>query len=288
MKERDAGQAKKDRAENACVKCFFDWYTLISGTVYSVERTEHVFPELADSTRWDFTATPRGEREWCALEVKGLIRPKAKVELVHWIKMFAAVTKQLSGLLQGEYLVVGTPSLWLNRNENRKLREILPRVVLTKAKNMNKGASVKLGADILAKFPNWPSRPNVEMRPQPHLVKIPHEIELFKISDRGLSIEPGMSPVDIFDVSGAVTEATNALFDPAKEGILKANEQLGLARVKGANMTILLLDCHLPWDPDNVKQILDSKDHSYMSNIGEIFLLQVSEQRVSKVWWSTS
>jgi len=284
LKGHDAGQAKKDRAENACVKCFFDWYTLISGAIYSVERTEHVFPELADSTRWDFIATPRGEREWCALEVKGLIRPKTKVELVHWTKMFAAVTKQLSGLLQGEYLVVGTPSLWLNRNEKRKLKEILPRVVLTKAKNMNKRASVKLGADILAKFPIWPSRPHVEMRPQPHLAKIPHEIELFKISDRGLSIEPGMSPADIFDVSGAVGEATNALFDPAKEGILKANEQLGLARAKGANKTILLLDCHLPWDPDSVKQIIDSKDHSYMSNIDEIFLLRVSERRVSKVW----
>ena len=153
MKERDAGQSKKDRAENACVSCFFDWYTHISGTVYSVERSEYVFPELANSTRWDFIATPRDERAWCALEVKGLIRSRAKVELVHWTKMFAAVTKQLSGLLQGEYLVVGTPSLWLNRNENRKLKEILPRVVLTKAKNMNKGASVKLGADILARFP---------------------------------------------------------------------------------------------------------------------------------------
>jgi len=198
--------------------------------------------------------------------------------------MFATVTKQLSGLLQGEYLVVGTPSLWLNRNENRKLKKILPRVVLTKAKNMNNGASVKLGAEILAKFPIWPSRPHVEMRPQPHLVKIPDEIKLFKISDRGLSIEPGTSPVDIFNVSGALEEATNALFDPAKEGILKANEQLGLARVKGAKKTILLLDCHLPWEPNSVKRILASKDHSYMSNIDEIFLLQVSDHQVSKVW----
>ena len=288
MKERNAAQSKKDRAENACVKCFLDWYTHTSGTVYSVKRTEHVFPELADSTRWDFIATPRGEREWCALEVKGLIRPKAKGELVHWTKIFTAVTKQLSGLLQGEYLVVGTPSLGLNRNENRKLREILPRVVLTKVRNMNLRATVKLGAEILAKFPNWPSRPHVEMKPQPRLVKIPHEIELFKISDRGLSIEPGMSPVDIFDVSGAVGEATNALFDPAKDGILKANEQLGLARVKGAKKTVLLLDCHLPWDLNSVNQILGSKDHSYMSNIDEIFLLKVSEKRVCKVWWSTS
>jgi len=288
LKKRDTGQSKKDRAENACIRCFFDWYTRISGTVYSVERTEHVFPELADSLRWDFIATPRDEREWCALEVKSLIRPKAKVELVHWTKMFAAVTRQLSGLLQGEYLVVGTPSLWLNRNENRKLKKILPRIVLTKAKNMNKGSSVKLGAEILAKFPIWLSRLDVEMRPQPHLVKIPHEIELFKISDRGLSIEPGMSPVDIFNVSGALEEATNALFDPAKEGILKANEQLGLARVKGAKKTILLLDCHLPWDPNSVKRTLASKDHSYMSNIDEIFLVQASDHRVSKVWWAAS
>lgn len=288
MKERDAVQAKKYRAENACVRCFFDWHTPISGTVYSVERTEHIFPELADSTRWDFIATPRGERKWYALEVKRLIRPRAKVELVHWNKMFAAVTKQLSSLLQGEYLVVGTPSLWLNRNENRKLKEILPRVVLTKAKNMKKRASVKLGADILAKFPIWPSIPHVEMKPQPQLVKIPHEIELFKISDRGLSIEPGMSPVDIFSVSGALEEATNALFDPAKEGILKANEQLGLARVKGAKKTILLLDCHLSYHPDIVKQILDSKERSYMSNIDEIFLIQVSKHQVSRVWCAVS
>jgi len=288
LKERDAGQSKNDRAENACVSCFFDWYTHISGTVYSVERSEHVFPELANSTRWDFIATPRDERAWCALEVKGLIRSRAKVELVHWTKMFAAVTKQLSGLLQGKYLVVGTPSLWLNKNENRKLKEILPRVVLTKAKNMNKRASVKLGAEILAKFPIWPSIPHFGMMPQPNLVKIPHEIELFKISDGGLSIEPGMSPADIFNVSGALEEATNALFDPSKEGILKANEQLGLARVKGAKKTILLLDCHLPWDPDSVERILANKDHSYMSNIDEIFLLQVSDHRVSKVWWAVS
>jgi hypothetical protein len=163
-------------------------------------------------------------------------------------------------------------------------RRILPRVVLTKAKNMNNGTSVKLGAEILAKFPIWPSRPHVEMSPQPHLVRIPHEIELFKISDRGLSMKPGMSPVDIFNVSGALEEATNALLDPAKEGILKANEQLGLARVEGAKKIILLLDCHLPWDPNSVKRILANKDHSYMSNIDEIFLLQVSDHQVSKVW----
>jgi hypothetical protein len=120
--------------------------------------------------------------------------------------------------------------------------------------------------------------------PQPHSGRIPHEIELFKISNGELSIEPGMSPVDIYSVPGALEEATNALFDPAQEGVLKANEQLGLARVKGAKKTILLLDCKLPWDPDIVKQILDSKERSYMSNIDEIFLLQVSEQRVGQVW----
>ena len=124
------------------------------------------------------------------------------------------------------------------------------------------------------------------MGPSPHVVRNPHALWLFKMSDEGCSVEPGASPPDIFYVAEAVTEAIGTLFDPAREGVLQANEQLALAKVKGTKKTILLLDCHLPWQPNTVKQVLASKDSSFMSDIDVIYLVEVSQKRVSNIWSS--
>lgn len=285
LKEQTTEQSNKEREEQACAACFFNWYNRRYKVYYSLRRAEEVFSQLSNITRWDFVATQHDRsNEWYAVEIKGLIRPQTKIGFVRWGEIFKGVTRELSGLLYGEFLVAETPSLQVSKSEKSKLRKVLSDVVLQKAKNMKKNESVNLGSEVLAQFPSWPFTPHLEMQPQPHIVKIPDRLLLYKTSDIGCLVEPGASPVDVFNVTEAVKEAIGALFDHDKEGMLQANEQLGLARDYGAKKTVLLLDCHLLWRPNAVRQIFASIDSSSMSNIDVIYLVEVSQERVSKVW----
>jgi hypothetical protein len=285
LKQYLAEQFNKEREEKACAECFLSWYNRKCGVNYTFERAEKVFPELINGTRWEFVATLHSnDNEWCAIEVKGLIRPQTKRQFVRWNKVFERMSKELCGSLQGEFLVVGPPSLELSRSERSKLEKVLSRVISANAGAMKSGDSTNLGPDILAESSSWPFTPDLEVQPPHRILKVPDKLYLCKISDSGYSVEIGMSPPDTFSVEEAIMEAIDALFDPARDGVLRANEQLALARAKGAKRAILLLDCRLPWHPNEVRQLLANKDLSFMSNLDLIYLVKVSQKRISKVW----
>jgi hypothetical protein len=120
------------------------------------------------------------------------------------------------------------------------------------------------------------------MKPQPHVVRSAHELWLIKTSDGGCSVEPGMSPPDSYKVTDAVREATCTLFNPTKDGLLQAGQQLRLAKSKGAEKAILLLDCGMHhWYPSVVTQVFASK---HVDSIDIVYLVEVSSKRVSEVW----
>jgi len=196
------------------------------------------------------------------------------------------VTKNLTGLLRGEFMVAGTPALALNQKERSQLRKVVTDVIVEKASGMTKDDKVDLGPMILAQFPSWTSKTDVKRDPQPQIVKTADELWLFKISDRGCSVEPAASPPDVFYITEAITEAICGLLDQNEGGMLKANQQLGLAKEMGAKETILLLDCHFPWRPNTVKEVLAGKDLNSMSNVDVIYLIEASHKRVAKVWRS--
>jgi len=288
LKQYLAEQFNKEHEEKACTECFLSWYSRKCGVNYTFERAEKVFPELINGTRWEFVVTLHGnDNEWCAIEVKRLIRPQTKMQFVRWNKVFQRMSKELCGSLQGEFLVFGPPSLELSRSELSKLKKVLSRVVSEKAGAMKSGDSTDLGPDILAEFPSWPFTPDLEVQPPHRILKVPDRLYLYKISGSGCSVEIGMSPSDTFSVKEAIREAIDALFDPARDGVLRANEQLALARANGAKRTMLLLDCRFPWRPNEVRQLLANKDSTFMSNLDLIYLVKVSQKRISEVWSST-
>lgn len=102
MKQYPAEQLKKEREEKECADCFLSWYNHRYGVNYTLERAEKVFPELTDGTRWDFVATRHDNtNEWCALEIKRLIRPQTKIQFVRWSSILKRATNELRGSWQG-------------------------------------------------------------------------------------------------------------------------------------------------------------------------------------------
>jgi nitrous oxide reductase accessory protein NosL len=91
----------------------------------------------------------------------------------------------------------------------------------------------------------------------------------------------------VFLLDQAVVESLTSLFDNGE--IFKANTQLALAKQKGAKGTILLLDYDLPsWYPDDARQVLANNLNSeQLFNMNAIYLVKVSQNRVSKVWGTT-
>ena len=109
---------------------------------------------------------------------------------------------------------------------------------------------------------------------------------LFKISDKRCSMEPGASPHDMLYAAEAPTQGIDALFHPGRDRVLRANEQLALAKAKGAKKTLLLLYCRFPWHPKGVKRLLANRDSSCMSGLDSIYRVKLSERRESRVWSS--
>ena len=77
--------------------------------------------------------------------------------------------------------------------------------------------------------------------------------------------------------------AIRLLLEAISGGGAKANEQLGMAKQIGAKETVLLLDCHLPYRPEIIKQALANIDLNLLSNIDRVYLVSVSDQQVTDV-----
>lgn len=278
-------QSRKAKQEKACAQCFVEWYNRRYGTKYSLQRAEKVFAELVSNTRWEFVARQCEEdMEWLAIEVKGLVIPEARRQFMDWNKFFKRVTEDLDCRLKGTFSIIGVPPLALSQRERIQLRKVVVRAVLESTLDMKKNEKLDLGLTILAQFPDWPSTPDLVMKPQPHAVKIPHELWLVKISDRGCSVELGVSPPHIFNVEGAEEEAIRLVFNQTRWGNARPNEQLRLAKERGAKETILLLDSHLPLRPITIKQVLVNTDSTLLSDIDSVYLVSVSNKQVIKVW----
>lgn len=271
--------SQKERDENACARCFFGWYNHRYGVNYTFERAEKCFSELTDGIRWEFVATQqKKDSEWFAVEVKKLIRPQLRIQFVRWSRVLQSITRKLHSSLQGEFSVIAPPLLQLHRADYLQLKKIVKAAMLEAVGEMKRGDIVDLGPMIAKQFQNWPI---VSSASNP---KYPHEMQLRKIDDGGCSVELDISPVVDFYVNEEVDGAICALFDPSRNEMLQANKQLGLAKAMGAKRTILLLDCHFLWRPNIVKQLLTERDVSLMSNIDTVYLVRVSQKRVSKVW----
>lgn len=276
-------QARKEIQEEACARCFLEWYNQRRATQYSLERAEEAFPELAGGTRWEFVARQtETDINWIALEVKRLDIPGALRQFMDWDKFFRRVTWDLTGRLAGSFLGIGAPVLKLTQKQQLRLRRAVMQLMLDVAPGIKVNENLDLGPMILNQFPNWPIIPishHLEMQPQPHVVKNAHELWLRRTSDSGCSLELAMASPHMFDVGRTPEQDVRPLLDQRR-----ANEQLGVARKKGAKETILLLDCHHVWRPNVIRQALAVTDSRLLSNMSSVYLVSVSMQRMACLW----
>ncbi len=285
-----AEETSKELDECQCIETFLTWHNERFGTSFSYQRAENVCPDIADSTRWDFIISQSGCSACYAAEIKRLIKPEARIQLVQWNRFLRSIANRLGNQLQGEFFVYGVPSLELDNQKRTALKRLLTELILCKSKSLTKDKMVDLGPHIIRRFKGWPSTPDLNPNPPydiEHRVNANSCFTLHKISDTGCSLELGFSQSGVFLLDQAVVEALTSLFDNGE--ILKASTQLGLAKQKGAKGTILLLDYDLPsWHPNDAKQLLVKKMNSVqLPNIDAIFLVKASQNRVSKVWGTT-
>jgi hypothetical protein len=197
------------------------------------------------------------------------------------------IKNSLSDRLQGEFLIYGVPSLKLEKQKRTELKRVLTELILQNAQSLRNDGMVDLGSQILIRFKEWPSTPHLNSNLSPPIeyrVNADSCFTLHKLSDTGCSLELGFAQSEVFRISQEVVEALASLFNNGE--ILQANTQLDLAKQKGAEGTILLLDYHLPsWYPNEVKQVLTNNMHSnQFSSIDTVYLIRVYQNRVSKVW----
>lgn len=273
-------ESPKEWDERQCIETFLKWCKRQFKTSFSYQRAEEVFPEIAASTRWDFIITQKECSPWYAVEIKRLIRPEARIQLVHWDRILTNIKNKLSNQLQGEYLVYGVPSLKLEKRRITELERVITELILQNAQALKEGKSIDLGSQILGRFSEWPHtqvlNPNLSP-PIERKVKEEYCFTIEKSADTGCSIELAYSQSPPF-----IVEAPTSI---EREEILQANTQLALAKERGASGTILLLDYHLPsWRPNYVKGNLDQMDPKQLSNIDCVYLVKVPQSLVSKVW----
>jgi hypothetical protein len=283
-------ESAKAQDEEQCIETFLNWHNRRFKTNLSYKRAEKEFPEIGKSTRWDFVIRGNECPPWYGAEIKRLIKPEARIQLVHWNKSLRNITNSLVNQLQGEFLVYGVPPLKLERHKGAQLKRVLTKLLLQNAASLKKNDMVNLGPQILRLFKEWPSTPHLNPNPPydiEHRVNVDSCFTLHKISDTGCSLELGFAQSGVFRLDQAVVEALTSLFGNGE--ILKANTQLALAKQKGAKGTILLLDYDLPsWYPDDTRQVLANNLNSgQSSNMDAIYLVKASQNRVSKVWGTT-
>lgn len=285
-----AEEPSKESDECQCIETFLNWHNKRLGTSFSYQRAENVYHDIADSTRWDFIITRRGSSTWHATEIKRLIKPEARIQLVQWNKFLANIKNSLGNRLQGEFLIYGVPSLKLDKQKRSALKRLLAELIQHHSQSIKKDEMTDLGPYIIKRFTEWPSTPHLNLNLSPpieYVVNVDSSFTLYKLSDVGCSLELGFAQSRAFVLDQAVVEALTSLFDNGE--ILKANTQLGLAKEKGAKGTILLMDYDLPsWYPNHVRQVLANNLNSENSfNMDVIYLVKTSQNRISKVWGTT-
>lgn len=276
-----------ERDERQCIETFLNWYNNRFKTSHSYQRAEKAFTEITDFTRWDFVIKQNDYSHWYAIEIKSLVRPEVRIQLIQWNKFLTSIKSKLYNRLQGEFLVYGVPSLKLEKQERTELKRLLTELILQNSQSLSKDKMVDLGPHIISRFKEWPSTPHLNPNLSPpieHRVNAESCFTLHKLSDTGCSLELGFAQSEAFHLNQAVVEALSSLFDNGE--ILHANKQLALAKQKGTKGTFLLLDYDLPsWYPNIVRQVLANRMNvAHFSDIDSIYLIKASQKRVSKVW----
>ncbi len=272
--------------ENTCANIFLKWLGTQQGAEWAFKRAEEEFPELANRTRWEFVARrTHNKEEWIAIEVKSLVFSEGESQFNNWHNVVSDVNKRLEGKLSGKYWLAHLPKYTFDQRQRKMLVDCLKKAVQETAQALKKGTQKDISPNIVACFNHWPN----DTRKQPsridpetlQLLYSPHPLLLLKSSNEGNSLRVGVGPVVGYWVEPTLKKALQDLL----VGKGKANDQLGVAKRKGASKTVLLLDERIDDDPQAVAEVIRSLGISHLSNIDEVCLVSTfGGEHVKQVW----
>lgn len=275
-------QHGKADQELACVQVFTDWLGSRRGVTYMVERADNI-----PGRRWDFVACEQGGGRWLGIEIKSLILADDRRQFNDWSAFLSRISNRFSSRIAGSWFVVAAMPWQFRQREANDLVE--PLLEALAELDLGEGEMGNLGQGIAARFTRWPTKPprhDPKLRAEQQVWKLvhpPEDLYVIKDSNRGSTIELGATVGQPFNVDWTQVEALLDIFEPDGQGQVKPNVQLDQARKEGASETALLLDCHVLWRPDVVRQALGTIDKSLMSAIDATYLIDIDGRRVERV-----
>jgi len=278
----------KETTEEICVERFLNWYNKRQNRNYIYEKATDCFTDLKDKLNWDFIAYERANpQEWIGIELKELdpLRKETSVFFTFWERLCSDLPKDLPGKgIQGEFEISFPPVFDLPQNDRQRFLEAFIQVLIHRQSGWKVGETKDIGPEVWNKFPNWPTqRSDVDEWDEWGRDR-PCKLEITKVSDSGCKVRVGTSPLVIGDVIEEDKKALNAVFK-LKNGIVKPDRQLELAKKKGARKTILLL-ANIGVDEYNTgNSVQNCLDQGLISHIDCIYLVDMGNgRRVVKIY----
>jgi hypothetical protein len=245
-------------AEWACARVFLAWQYAQNKTGYYLKRPR------CDKTRqekiWDFVARRQKRAPcWIAIEHKGLVTPDIGSKLAFWKYVLCKVTAAMKCHTKGTFWISEPPDLSLNSKEKTELINVITESIVRIAPSLSKDQSTNLGPEIAKQFSHWPQ---TEFGPC--------ELGIKRASSNGCEVR-----LDSVSVRGFFQEKARNVIEQDLCGMVeRANDQLGLAKCKGAKETILLLDCDPIFEkPDELGRKIATLNKSTLANIDHVYLV---------------
>jgi len=276
----------KEIEEKICVERFLDWYNEQHKRDYVYKKTEDHFTKLKGKLNWDFVAyEPDNPQEWIGIEVKGasmLWEDSRRSEF--WQKLCSKLSADLEGKgIQGKFGLIRPPAFDLEPRECPKFREAFVEVLCQKAPNMELDELIDIGPDISNKFPSWPGERIKTLREYLEGGEYrPCKLRITKWADSGCKVSLAGGRFRAGSLGQAHKEAFNEVFK-LKDGAIRANKQLKLAKEMGAKMTILLLACDAFVYEDLIEDPVQNLDRHLIPDIDCIYLVDMGTQVKDKV-----
>ena len=275
----------KQIEEKICVERFLKRYNEQYERNYIYERADTYFPDLKDKLNWDFVAYEHDKPdEWIGIEIKELrIVRETSISYKFWQRLCSDLTKDLPGKgIRGEFEISLPPVFDLPREERQEFREAFSQVLIDKQSGWEVRESKDISPDVASKFPNWPTQKSDVNAWDEWGRDRPSKLEITRVSDSGCEVRVVTSPLITDNVVEAHKKAFNEVFK-LKNDAIQGNEQLKLAKEKGARKAILLL-AGIGVDEGLTKDYVQNLGHHLISDIDYIYLVDMGDKdRVVKM-----
>lgn len=270
-------------SERFCAQTFIDWYNTQNRTAYAIQRADLVFPELVGNTNWDYVARQDGSDGWFGIEVKNVLREALERRSSDWQKLCTQLKEKIQTELRGTVLIHADATIAFPQQKRKELLHVLAEVIPHEASTLQMGGLKDIGPAVAAKFSVWPRERSTLDEYKQWGEWRPSRLYLGLDSRQGCELKLGVSSPSNDNLVRTCQERLDKIFDPQKGP--QANRQLAVAKAKGADSTVLLLDCWLVSElrlflPYTHQRLAKLKPHQ-LSAIDHIYL--VGGQTVDEV-----